>query len=482
MSCSLMKVIKNAAWLSISRAATDALSFVLFTVIARMFGPAGSGEYSYAFATGMLLTLFVTCGLEEYGIRQYARSTAAERPRLWAALLTTQSLQFVAGCVAFVLLALTGIVHPSHWTVVLEIAAYLAGWMIARTLFIPSMAAQSMMTPALIDLACRLSAIICALALALFFKRSLSELLIGFPIAGIALVSLALRNASKQGAALRLSLSWPPLRRTAQGLAPFAVVDLLGQFYARTDMLLIAYFLGETAVGLYATDVKFIEVGLLPLFMLGSAAYPLLSRHAAQDANAFARCGRDLVRIIFFCCGWLAIGTYCFVPLLLVPLFGAKFLPAAALVPWIAFLAVTKGVETALYRVLYASRQQTLYLVALSTGTALTVVLNFVLIPWFGLVGAVAAALISTAGVDVVCVLALARHFGRAYLPLALARLGIAIAATLLVIAALHRADIGPWITAAVASVAFPVFGILLGLLPDPRHSHLFRQPDLAAH
>src|SRR5579863_10044611 len=161
-----MKVIKNAAWLSISRASTDALSFLLFTIIARMFGPAGSCEYSYAFATGMLLTLFVTCGLEEYGIRQYARAAAQERPRLWEDLLSAQCLQFVLGCIAFALLALSGLVQPSRWIVVLEIAAYLVGWMVARTLFIPAMAAQAMMSPALIDLACRLSAIICALLLA----------------------------------------------------------------------------------------------------------------------------------------------------------------------------------------------------------------------------------------------------------------------------------------------------------------------------
>ncbi|HET9391884.1 MAG TPA: oligosaccharide flippase family protein [Steroidobacteraceae bacterium] len=477
-----MKVLTNAAWLSLSRASTDALSFVLFTVVARTFGPAGSGEYSYAFASGMLFALFATCGLEEFGIRQYARAGAADRPRLWADLLTTQAVQLLLGTLAFALLGITGVLHPTRWVVVLEIATYLAGWMIARTLFVPAMAAQSMVTPAVTDLSCRLAGILCALVLALGLQLPLPGLLIGFPVAGIALVALAMRNASRHGAALRLSPSWSGVAATARGIAPFAGVDLLGQFYARTDLLLIAYFLGNADVGLYATDIKFVEVGLLPLFMLGSAAYPLLSRHAGHDTGAFTRCARDLVRIVFFCAGWLAVGIFSLVPLLLVPLFGEKFRAAASLVPWIAILAVTKGVETGLYRVLYAARRQTLYFVGLSIGTALIVALNIVLIPSFGLGGAVLAALISTASVDVVCVVGLTRHFGPVFLPWALARLMLATVGSAVAVLLLQHTALNPWLTAAIGCGIYPIAGVLLGLMPDPRHSHLFRQPDLAAH
>ncbi|HEY6454154.1 MAG TPA: oligosaccharide flippase family protein [Steroidobacteraceae bacterium] len=474
-----MKVFTNAAWLSVSRSSTDVLSFVLFTVIARTFGPAGTGEYSYAFAIGMLLALFASSGLEEFGIRQYARATAGDRPRLWADLLSMQCVQVGVGAVVFGLLAVVGIFHPVRWVVALEISVYLAGWMIARTLFVPAMACQSMMTPALTDLGCRLLAIVSAIALAVFGKAPLPWMLAGFPVGGIALVCLAARNARRHGAALRLSSSSTRMAATARQVAPFAGVDLLGQFYARTDLLLIAYFLGNAQVGLYATDIKFIEVGLLPLFMLGSAAYPLLSRHAAHDTKAFESCGRDFVRFVFFCTGWLVVGIYCLVPLLLVPLFGEKFIAAAVLVPGIALLALVKGIETALYRVLYAARRQLIYLIGLSTGTALIVALNTLLIPSFGLKGAVLAAVLSTASVDVFCVAGLARPLAPAFLPAMLCRLVLAIATTASLIAAVTRAGLGPWLTAVVGCVGFPVVGVVFGLVPDPRRSHLFRPTDL---
>ena len=69
-----MRVINNALWLSLSRVLGDILSFVLFVAIARDFGPAGTGEYSYAFAIGALVALAASSGFEEFGVREYITS------------------------------------------------------------------------------------------------------------------------------------------------------------------------------------------------------------------------------------------------------------------------------------------------------------------------------------------------------------------------------------------------------------------------
>jgi O-antigen/teichoic acid export membrane protein len=74
-----MKIITNAFWLSLCRISTDILSFVLFAVISRAFGPSGTGEYSYAFAIATLVALTSTAGFEDYGIRQYARADEHDR-------------------------------------------------------------------------------------------------------------------------------------------------------------------------------------------------------------------------------------------------------------------------------------------------------------------------------------------------------------------------------------------------------------------
>ena len=477
-----MKIITNAFWLSLCRISTDILSFVLFAVISRAFGPSGTGEYSYAFAIATLVALTSTAGFEDYGIRQYARADEHDRPQLWQDIFSTQCVQLLLGLSALILLLLAGVLHASSWIVILELSIYVTGWSLSRTFYVPAMASQSMVIPAFTDLSCRLAAIIAALLLAAFVHPPLPWLLAGFPVAGVLLACLALRNATRHGAALQLARSWRGILATLRGTSSFAGSEVLNQFYARTDLLLIAYFLGNASVGIYATDIKFVEVGILPLVLLGTAAYPLLSRHAAHDVGAFKQSGRDFTRIVFFFSGWLAVGIYCLIPLLIVPLFGGKFAPAVALLTWIALFAVMKGVEVAFYRLLYAVRRQMFYCGSLIVGTAFIVVLNLALIPPFGILGAIIAAIISIVVVDAICAFGLARHLGAGFLASALVRVTLALLVTAAIITSVRRfVDTGPWLSALLGCGVFPLLGVLLGLVPNPRRSLLLRQQPAAS-
>ena len=473
-----MKVLTNAFWLSISRLLTDLLSFVLFAVISRSFGPAGTGEYSYAFAVATLVALTATAGIEDYGIRQYARAPEDRRAELWSDLFSTQCLQLVLGLLALAVFLLTSTLGARGLLVVLELSIYVIGWTVSRTLFVPAMAAQAMVRPAVTDLSCRLAAILLALLLAYAVHPSLPWLLGGFPVAGVSLALLALRSAKDHGAAPRLAKTWRGVIATLRGTSAFAGSEMLNQFYARADLLLIAYFLGNAKVGLYATDIKFVEVGILPLIFFGTAAYPLLSTLAGRGLPTFETSARDFTRIVFFFSGWLAVGIYWLIPLLIVPLFGEQFAPAALLLPWVALFAVMKGWEVALYRLLYVTHRQAFYLGSLLIGTILIVFLNFHLIPTYGILGAIIAATASILAVDVICAGGVVRQLGATFLLLSLLRLVVALASTAAaVIGAQRILHTGPWTTAAVGCVLFPLLGDLCGLLPNPRHSPLLRQP-----
>lgn len=471
-----MKVITNAFWLSLCRIAADLLSFVLFAVISRTFGPAGTGEYSYAFALATLASLCATAGFEDYGIRQYARTAEHERALLWRNVMSAQVIQLLFGAAALAVFLMLSGLKTGGIVVIVELAVYVVGWNVSHTFFVPAFAAQSMVRPAFTDLACRLAAILSALGLASFAHPSLPWMLAGFPIAGIVLPCLALRSAVRHGAALRLGAAWSGIRAIWHGTSAFAGSEVLNQFYARTDLLLIAYFLGNAQVGLYSTDIKFVEVGILPLVLLGTAAYPLLSLHAAGDSGSFVRSAHDFTRIVFFCSGLLAVGIYFLLPLLIVPLFGAKFAPSAVLLPWFALFALMKGWEVAFYRLLYAARRQAFYCASLIAGTVLIVSLNFPLIPAYGIKGAIVAAIVSILAVDLICAYGLIRQLGSAFLAPVLARLVLALALTFGVTILADKALGGARLTTAIgACVLFLLLGLLFQLVPHPRHSLLLR-------
>jgi O-antigen/teichoic acid export membrane protein len=469
-----MRIVSNAFWMLLCRIAADLLSFVLFADIARVFGPSGTGEYAYAFAIGNLAALVMASGFDEYGIRQYVLAEPAAREGLWRDLISTQWWRLWLGVALFTLFLLIP-EHAAPRVLIVELAVFLIGWGVAHTLFIPAMAAQAMIPTALTDFGSRIAAVGVALALLHLGHASLPVLLVGFPLAGIAMVLIAARNARGHDAPPRIGASGRAMLATSRGTAPFVGSDLLNQLYARTDLLLITYLLGTTQVGLYAMGAKFVEVGVIPLVLFGTAAYPLLSRLAREDRAQFERAAHDVLRLIVLLAAWLAVGIACLIPLVVPRVFGPQFVPAARLLPWFALLALAKGGEIALYRLLYSLHGQTRYVRSLLIGTVVIALLNIALIPRLGIFGAVLAAIASSVVVDGLCVYGLRGQLRPALFMGVALRTLLALALTALLHLGAGRLGAPPWPQAILACAAFPLAGLVLGLVPRPRHSPLLR-------
>jgi O-antigen/teichoic acid export membrane protein len=331
-----------------------------------------------------------------------------------------------------------------------------------------------MVGPAFTELACRLGGTLFALAMCLYKSIPLSVILAGFPIAGVVLTALSLRNANMHGARFSLRARWREVVQTVRGAAPFTVCEALGQFYMRVDLLLIVFLLGKANGGWYATDIKIVEVGIMPLVLLGTAAYPVLSRGAAHGAAEFAPLSRDFFRSVLFASGWLAVALYCLAPLVLTRLLGNAFQPAGHLLPLFAVLAVFKGIEVVLYRLLYAVKKQNTYLGTLAVGTAMIVLLNYTLIPRYGATGAVFAVLLSSALVNAGCAFALRHEISHSLFGKNGARLAFVLGVTLVAVFGLRALDIGAWEVGIAGCVLFPLAALVSGLFPNPRKSPLF--------
>jgi O-antigen/teichoic acid export membrane protein len=469
-----MRVATNAFWLSLCRVVADALSFALFAAIGRAFGPAGAGEYSYALALATLLMFLCSGGIEEYGVARYARAKPEERPRVWQQILSAQAAQLATMLALFALFLLAQHTLHARVSVLLALAAFFVSWGISRVLFIPAMASQAMVRPAFTELACRVAALVAALGISLAGSPPLPLMLVGFPAAAVLLLWLAARNASWHGARFRPIAPTGTLATLRQS-APFAASSFLQQFRSRVDLLLIAYLLGTAHTGFYATNLKVVEVGLLPIALLGTAAYPLLTRVATSDGAGFREAARDLVRTSFLLGGWLAVAMCALVPLIIVPALGAQFSPAIEHLPWFAALAVTKSAEIALHRLLYASQRQMRYLLSLTVGTASTIALNLTLIPMFGIRGAVVASIFSVLLVAGICAWNLRTLLPVRELAAPTLRLAAALGLTAAVFVGAHSLGISSWGNAVLACLMFPVAAFCTRLMPNPAASRLFR-------
>jgi O-antigen/teichoic acid export membrane protein len=460
-----VKTVANAAWLTVTRLAADLLSFLLFIAIARHFGPAGTGAYSYSFAVAALVSVCGSLGLDVYGIREFARlDPAAHRPLL-ASLLGTQALAVAAALAGLVVYLLVSRPDAETAAAIVFLTVHLLGLAIARTLFAPAFARQAMAGPAVAELLCRGGAILTALTTMVLLHVSLVTALIAFPVAGLFLAAIAAVSAFRHVGSVAARVSWPTVRDTVRVAWPFGASDIVFQVYARADLVLLTLIAGEAAAGIYASGFKFVEVGTMPLSFLSVAAFPELSRLFESDRRGFATFANDLLRRTLFLGGLLAWVLYFCMPAVILPVFGHRFAAVVPLMRLMAGLALLFAAEIVLVRVLLAAHLQVARVRLFTIATVVNVVLNLVLIPLFRIPGAVAAWMLTLVVINVSYARAIREYVPRHGLVAAFGGYVAAVACGAGTGVMAVRYGLTGWVAAGAALVCYFLVAMAFGLI-----------------
>jgi O-antigen/teichoic acid export membrane protein len=226
--------------------------------------------------------------------------------------------------------------------------------------------------------------------------------------------------------------------------APVSASLVLALVLSSTDRLLIATFLDEASVGVYHAGYSLANRTLDVVFIwLGAAGGPALimalERGGAASMREAAReqCGFMLLLTLPAAVGLAMVAR----PLADILVGPDLRVGAAQVTPWIAASGFLGGMTTYYFSQAFTLGRRTgLLLVAMSVPAIANVILNFVLIPHFGLKGAMMATAISY-GLGLVVYIVLGR--GPMALPI-------------------------PWSTLAQTSFAAAVMALVLSRLPSP--------------
>lgn len=185
------------------------------------------------------------------------------------------------------------------------------------------------------------------------------------------------------------------------------------------DRFLIAFFLGQGAVGMYAAGYGLADRLLDIIFIwFGAAVWPLtikaLEREGPEAARDVAGRAAGLMALVAFpAAAGLSLVA---VPLTTIIIGENLRAEAALILPWIAVSGLMKGMMTYYFHEAFTLKRRTASMAIIMAGAAvLNLGLNIVFIPIFGIVGAAAATVIAYFLALIVCA-----WFGRKFFPLPL--------------------------------------------------------------
>lgn len=389
------RIASNSSWLLLERVANMTVRFFVSVWVVRYLGPENYGTYAYAASfTGLFMAL-ATLGLDPVVVRNLSRKGDNEADVLGTAF----ALRLTSGVTAALLVGSLSFVLVDDW--ITRVAIFLAS---TQLLFkasdicdfwfqseIQSKYPVFVRTGLTVMVAMAQVILILSEASVLPFVAVLSVQMF-LQAVGTAAMYVYVRADERPSWTFRRSLAWSMLRDAW----PLIFAGLSVSVYMKVDQVMVGEILDQKAVGLYATAVKISELWYFIPVMIAGSVFPKIVE--AAETNPKERYERQTQT--FF--DAMALMAYVIIiPVLLTShwiiglLFGENYHLSGSVLQvhiW-AFLFVALGVARGKWLVAENLTRFAMY--AAIAGAISNVLLNIIMIPRFGILGAAWATLLS---------------------------------------------------------------------------------------
>lgn len=386
------KVIHNASWLVAGKIVHKALGFIAGVMIARYLGPEEYGIISYAGAYTTFFAAMCTLGLNSILVMELLEKPEQEGITLGTSICLRIISSIVSVAAIALIVSVVDYGEPLTITVVIlcsiglvfQAEDSLNYWFQAH--LESKYCAIATNISYLVVFLFQVALVLTARSVEWFAFASS----IDFLVAGIFLL-IAYRR--KGGGRFGFSLARG--KELINRSLPFIIASLMVSVYASTDRLMLKQMMDQSSVAFYSLACSLSVAGGFVLSAMIDSIYPTIVEAYGSDHELYLRRNRQLYAIVFYAAAAMSIIISLVAKPLILTLYGESYVPATAslrIVVWytaFSYLGVARNVW-----VVCESRQRYLtYLYAASAG--INVVLNVLLIPRWGVVGASVASLIT---------------------------------------------------------------------------------------
>lgn len=373
---------RNISWLSLTELCFKLLSFVFFIAFTRMLGEQVLGEYTYLFSVLSLVMLSWDLGVSTYYQRLWA-SEPAGFTRDIRNVLGTRLALIAASLVVFVPYVLAydrALAWP--FAVVVLICVCDA----VRVLPLIYLQSQNNF---------RANFIINVLDRVIGYGGAIAVLVFHGGLLGILLALLAGRFVSMlvahvfQGYLHIPKFSFTVARKIVLSALPLFFMALFSSIYFRVDSIMIRHLLDFEVLGFYSAAYKLLDITTVLTAIFSAASFPILIsllKSGEVELRTFLS-----QNTLYLCIGgvFVACELFLYAPHILNLLYGPRFATSSTLIlRYLAPSLICIFLNSIAVQYLVAARRERFVLKVFVCLTVLNILLNFWLIPLYGIVGA----------------------------------------------------------------------------------------------
>jgi O-antigen/teichoic acid export membrane protein len=391
---SLQEALGNTGWMMGDQIVRKLVGLLVGVLVARYLGPQLYGEFSYAVAFVMIISPLAMLALDDISIRRMAQDPSGKNE-----ILGTSFIIMIGGGVAAFSLAMAAIllVRPvdplMQWLVGILAAGSIVQAFIAIEFWFESQMQWKFTvyakTSAFLLLSIiRIGLILLKAPLVAFAWAGLTETTLGS--AGLLIVYRKRGYTTKK---------WKFSRTMAGSLLrdswPLFFSALLTMIYLRIDQVMLGNMAGSGELGNYSVVVQISEVWYFVPMVITSSIFPALVKVEAGSEELFYAHMQKLYNLMVLFAYSVALPISLFSGEVIQTLFSSAYADAGPLLSILVWTGVFTSLGAARSVLIVAKNWTRVNLVSIVLGCVVNILLNILLIPKYGAMGAVAATFIS---------------------------------------------------------------------------------------
>ena len=193
---------------------------------------------------------------------------------------------------------------------------------------------------------------------------------------------------------------------------PLMLAQSVQFIMAWTDKLMIGNMMSAENVAVYGVAFRFSMGVSIALMAINSISSPKFAeKFASDDIKGMGKVAMQSAKMIFWTSTPLAAILLIF-PKFFMGLYGAEFLIGFEVLRWLIIGRIVNALSGSVGNLMQMSGQQNIYMNILIIGTVINVVLNYYLIPIYGIKGAAIASVVSLSFWNLTMVYMVKRKFG----------------------------------------------------------------------
>lgn len=385
------RIIKNTMSLFASGLLAPLIALVVVVYLARVLGPGDFGAVNFAIALVAYFTLFTDMGLSYYG----ARETARDREGIRIFMGSVLSLRIFLAVVSFVMLLLFVRFLDKPFEIKLLIIFFGIG--LLPSAFLVEWAYQGMERMEFIGLSRILTRAIYIVLVMMFVRRHDQLYLVPcFYVSGVVIINATFFYIfTRKYGFPKINFDTQVWRKMLKASLPIGISVILVQVIYNIDTVMLGFMKGEEDVGYYSAAYKLIFPSVLAIGAYFDAIYPVTSKYFKTSLEKLKMIQDHSARLMITLALPCAVGGVVMAPSVIGLFYGPQYSRSAIVFQIMIVMVAIICLNTLYARGLWSCNKQGAYLKIVAGQASACVLLNLILIPRMGIVGAAVSKLIA---------------------------------------------------------------------------------------